>query len=311
MANFSTRFLQVIEEFFGFIGYEQLLDAAYTHMKHNRSVIFIGPHGCGKSSLIAASAKRMSEHRAQSLPMVIPFCNPIKQFVLVIAEKLHRRKLLDRESLAQDWDTLLKKLSRQHYRHTVKIVLTAVRNYPGLFIGIDDLDSLTPLGRSIVLELTNSGAIVCAAATRRTTTLKRVMYQFQEISVPPLHDDIVRKISNAFLDERGLLVEDRKHFTENIVWKAAGIPLALDNLLKYFENEPHIRMDDVRKLTQGAGRKETSLEWVIYSLFAFIILLRFVSRATMNKQLYIITSSIVAVFVVLRYLIAKGNRSEA
>lgn len=280
-------------------------------MKHSRSVIFTGPHGCGKSSLIAACAKAMSERRAQSLPMVIPFCNPIKQFVLAIVEKLHRRKLLDREYLEVDWDTLRKRLSREHYRHSVKILLTAFKNYPGLFIGIDDIDTLTPLGRSIILELTNSGAIVCGAATKRTVTLKRVLYQFQEIPVPALHDDIIRKISNAFLDERGLLVEDRKHFTENIVWKAAGNPLALDNLLKYFENEPHIRVEDVRKVTQDAGRKEASLEWVIYTMFALIILLRFVSRATMNKQLYIITSAIVAAFVVLRYLIAKGNRSEA
>lgn len=301
----------MIEEFFGFIGCEQTLETAFNHMKHNRSVIFIGSHGCGKSSLIADSARIMSERRVQSLPMVISFCNPIKQFVLTIVEKLYRRKLLDREYQDQYWDFLRKRLSREHYRHAVKILLAAVRNYPGLFIGIDDLDTLTPLGRSIILELTNSGAIVCAAATKRTVTLKRVLYQFQEIIVPPLHDDIVRKLSNAFLDERGLLVEDRKHFTENIVWKAAGNPLALDNLLKYFENEPHIRTEDVRKLTQGAGRKETSLEWVIYTMFALIILLRFVSRATMNKQLYIITSAIVAAFVVLRYLIAKGNRSEA
>jgi hypothetical protein len=301
----------LIEEFFGFIGNEQLLDTAFGHMKHNRSVIFVGPPGSGKTSLIAASAKLMSERRVQSLPMVITFCNPIKLFILAIIEKLYRRKLLAREYLEQDWDALRKRLSREHYRHSVKVVLTAFKDYPGLFIGIDDLDTLTPIGRSIILELTNSGAIVCAAATKRTVTLKRVLYQFQEIPVPAIHDVIIRKLSNAFLDERGLLVEDRKHFTENIVWKAAGNPLALDNLLKYFENEPHIRVEDVRKVTQDAGRKEASLEWVIYTMFAVIILLRFVSRATMNKQLYIITSAFVAAFVVLRYLIAKGNRSEA
>jgi energy-coupling factor transporter ATP-binding protein EcfA2 len=301
----------LIEEFFGFVGHEQIVETAFSHMKHNRSVIFIGPHGCGKSSLIAASAKIMSERRAQSLPMVISFCNPLKQFVLAIVEKLYRRKLLEREYLEQEWDALRKKLSREHYRFAAKIVLAAFKRYPGVFIGIDDMDTLTPIGRSVILELTNSGAIVCAAATKRTVTLKRVLYQFQEIPVPALHDDIVRKLSNAFLDERGLLVEDRKHFAENIVWKAAGNPLALDNLLRYFENEPHIRVEDVRKVTQDAGRKEASLEWVIYTLFAFIILLRFVSRATMNKQLYIITSAIVAAFVVLRYLIAKGNRSDS
>lgn len=301
----------MIEEFFGFIGHEQILENAFIHMKHNRSVIFIGPPGCGKSSLIAASANSMSERRSQSLPMVIPFCNPIKQFILTIVEKLYRRKLLEREYLEQKLDTLLKKFSREHYRYSVKIVLTSFKKYPGLFIGIDDLDTLTPIGRSVILELTNSGAIVCASATKRTVTLKRVLYQFQEISVPALHDDIIRKLSNSFLDERGLLVEDRKHFTENIVWKSAGNPLALDNLLKYFVNEPHIRTEDVRKITQGAGRKETSLEWVIYTMFALIILLRFVSRATMNKQLYIITSAMVAAFIVLRYFIARGNRSES
>jgi energy-coupling factor transporter ATP-binding protein EcfA2 len=301
----------LIEEFYGFIGYEQTIEMAFAHMKHNRSVMFVGPHGSGKSSLIAACAKLMSERRVQSLPMVITFCNPIKQFVLAIVEKLHRRKLIDREYLVQDWDALRKRLSREHYRHSVKIILSAFKNYQGLFIGIDDMDTLTPLGRSIILELTNSGAIVCGSATKHTVTLKRVLYQFQEISIPSLHDDIVRKLSNAFLDERGLLVEDRKHFVENVVWKAAGNPLALDNLLKYFQNEPHIRVEDVRKVTQDAGRKEASLEWVIYTMFALIILLRFVSRATMNKQLYIITSAIVAAFVVLRYFLAKGNRSEA
>jgi uncharacterized protein YneF (UPF0154 family) len=210
-----------------------------------------------------------------------------------------------------EWEAVQKKFNREHYRHCFKIVLDAFRNYPGLFIGIDDIDTLTPTGRSIILELSNSDAIICAAATKRTPTLRRVLYQFQIVAIPPLHDDIVRKISSTFIDERGLLVEDRKHFIENIVWKTAGIPLALDNLLRYFENEPHIRMESVRKVAQDAGRKEVSLEWIIYSLFAFIILLRFVSRATMNKQLYIITSALVAFFVIIRYVMAKGNRSDS
>jgi len=117
----------LIEEFFGFTGHEQTLENAFIHMKHNRSVIYVGPTGCGKSSLIASSAKLMSERRAQSLPMVIPFCNPIKQFVLILIEKLYRRKLVEREYLEQDWDTLRKKLSREHYRFSVKIVLTSFK----------------------------------------------------------------------------------------------------------------------------------------------------------------------------------------
>ena len=300
----------MVEQFFSFIGIEDTLESAFTHMKHGRSVLFLGSHGCGKTSLIAASAKLMSERKAQSLPMVIPFCNPIKQFVLTIIEKLYRRKLLEREHLSQDWDVLLKKLTREHYRHSVKIVLDAFRKYPGLFIGIDDLDTLTPTGRSIILSLANSEAIVCAAASKRTNTLTRVLYQFQVVHVPPMHDDIMRKLANAFLDERGILVEDRKHFVENIVWKSAGNVLALDNLLRYFENEPHIRVDDVRKIAQDAGRREVSLEWIFFAMFGLIIMLRFVSRATMNKPLYIITSAIVAVIFVLRYVLAKGSRRE-
>jgi uncharacterized protein YneF (UPF0154 family) len=240
---------------------------------------------------------------------MIEFCNPPKQFVLEMLAKLYRRKLLERELLAQDWETIKKRLSREHVQHSVKIALKAFNNYPGLFVGIDDLDMITPTGRTIVLSLTGSGAIICGAATKRTTTLKRVLYQFQEIPVPPLRDDVTRKIAEAFVSERGLLVEDKKHFVENIVWKAAGNILALDNLLRYFENEPRIRTEDVRKISQGAGRKEVSIEWIIYAAFAFIVMLRFVSRATMNKQLYIITSVIAALFIVMRYVMAKGNRS--
>jgi hypothetical protein len=124
-----------------------------------------------------------------------------------------------------------------------------------------------------------------------------------------MNDNHVRRIAEAFVDERGF-VEDRKHFVENITWKAAGNVLALDNMLRYFENEPNIRTEDVRKLSQGASRKEISIEWMIYAAFAFVIMLRFVSRATMNKQLYIITSVIAALFVVMRYLLAKGNKPE-
>jgi energy-coupling factor transporter ATP-binding protein EcfA2 len=300
----------VIETFFGFIGYETTLELAYNHMKRGRSVIFTGPAGCGKTSLIASCAEIMSTRRAQSIPMMIEFCNPPKQFVLEMISKLYRRKLLEREMLSQDWETVKKRLSRDHVRHSTKIALQAFHNYPGLFVGIDDLDMITPIGRSIVLSLTDSGAIICGAATKRTATLKRVIYQFQEIPVPPLRDDVARKITEAFVNERGLLVEDRKHFVENVIWKAAGNVLALNNMLRYFENEPRIRTEDVRKISQGAGRKEVSLEWIIYAAFAFIVMLRFVSRATMNKQLYIITSVIAALFIVMRYVLAKGNRSE-
>jgi len=300
----------VIERFFGHIGYETQLEAAYDHFKRGRSVIFTGPAGCGKTSLIKKSAENMSKRRVQSRPMVIEFCNPLKQFVLRVAEKLHRRKLLPNEMNAQDWETLKKKLSREHYHHTMKIVLDAVRRYPGLFIGVDDLDTLTPIGKIIILELIEAGAIVCGTATKKTTTLKPVLYRCQEITVPPMNDNTVRKIVEEFTKERGSLVEDRQHFVENITLKASGNILALDNLLKYYENEPIIRVEDVRKVGQGAGRKEVSIEWIIYASFALVVMLRFVSRATMNKQLYIITSVIAAMFIIVRYTIAKGNRSE-
>lgn len=301
----------MIESFFGFIGHESVAETAYDHFKHGRNVIFTGAHGCGKTALMLASAKIMSERRVQSCPLVIEHCNPLKQFTLTIVEKLYRRKLLPREYLEKDFETLQKQLAREHYRVSVKLLLDAFRLYPGIFVGMDDIDALTPAGRSIVLELSNSGAILCAAATKKTLTLKRVLYQFQEINVPPLHDDVVRKIAGAFINERGLLVEDRNHFIENVTWKAAGNPLALDSILKYFENVPHIRTEDVRRVSHGAGRREVSIEWLVYVLFAFIITLRFVSRATMNKQLYIITSALVACFLILRYFMAKGGRAEA
>jgi hypothetical protein len=301
----------MIEKYFGFIGYEQILETAHTHFKRGRSVIFTGPVGCGKTSLIAMSAEIMSMRRAQSQPLFIDFCNPLKQFVLALTEKLHRRKLLTREHNAQDWETLKKKLSREHYRHSMKIALDGIRTHPGIFIGIDDLDALTPIGRVIILEIINAGAIVCGAATKRTPTLKRVLYQFQEVPVPPMNDNTIRKITEAFINDRGLLIEDRQHFIENVTWRAAGNILALDNLLRYFENEPVIRIDDVRKIAQGSGRKEVSIEWMIYAGFAFIVMLRFVSRATMNRQLYIITSVIAALFVVLRFVMIKGSRTGA
>jgi len=80
--------------------------------------------------------------------------------------------------------------------------------------------------------------------------------------------------------------------------------------LKDFENEPVVRVEDVRKIEQTAGRQETSMEIFIYIAFSFIVALRFISRATMNKQLYIFTSVITALFIVFRFIIMRGNRRE-
>lgn len=301
----------MIESFHGIIGREKLLESAYSHFKKSRSVIFTGPPGSGKSALLLSSAEIMSERKPPSMPMYLPFCNPVKHFVTTFLEKLYRRKLLESEYLHQDFDSFIKTFKREHYRHSVALILKSFKRYPGIFVAIDDLDSLTPTGRSIILELTNSGAILCASASRKPPNLKRVLYQFQEITIPPLPDESVRTISELFLDERGLLVEDRKHFVENVVWKSAGNPLALDNILRFFENEPHIRTADVRKLNQGAGRKEVSLEWIFIVYCAFIIVLRFVSRATMNKSLYILSSAIVAFLMIFRYVLAKGGRDNS
>jgi energy-coupling factor transporter ATP-binding protein EcfA2 len=298
----------MVERYLGFIGYESQLETAHKHFARGRSVVFIGPPGCGKTSLIKMSAKIMSERRTQSLPIVLPFCNPLKQFIMLLVEKLHRRKLLERKYLELSEETLRKRLAREHYRHALKVALDGIRAYPGLWIGIDDLDTLTPIGRSIVLELINAGAIVCGAATKRTETLKRVLYQFQEVAIPPMNDEVIRKITEKFINDRGVLVEDRQHFIENMTWKAAGNILALDNFLRYFENEPHIRIDDVRKISQGASRKEVSIEWMLYAGFAMIVMLRFVSRATMNRELYIITSVLAALFIILRFVMIQGSR---
>jgi len=300
----------MIEEFHGIIGFEQPLEAAYAHHKRGRSVVFIGPSGCGKTSLIIKSAEIMSERRATSLPMYIEFCNPVKPFVMLLVEKLHHRKLLPSKLNATDWDTLQKRMSRLHYRHAMKIALDAIRAYPGLFIGIDDIDALTPAMRIIIISIIDAGAIVCCGATKRTNTLTRVMYRLHEVPVLPINDNVIRKITETFLDRRGLLVEDRQHFIENVTWKAAGNPLALDNMLRDFENEPVIRVEDVRNIAQTVSRKEVSVEWFIYLGFSFIVVLRFVSRATMNKQLYIITSVLAALFIVLRFVLIRGNRKE-
>jgi len=301
----------MIEEITGFVGHEKPLEAAFAHHNKGRSVVFIGKTGSGKTTLIVESARLMSERKTQSLPMYLEFCNPIKQFVLLLVEKLHRRKLLPQQLNATDWDTLQKRLSRLHYRHAMKIALSAIRAYPGLFIGVDDVDTLTPNGRAILVSIIDAGAIVCCAATKRTHTLTRVMYRLHEVPIPPIQDRVIRSITEEFLNRRGLLVEDRQHFIENITWKSAGNPLELDKMLRDFENEPIIRVEDVRKIEQAAGRQETSLEVFIYLAFSLIVMLRFVSRATMNKQLYIITSVITALFIVFRFIIIKGNRREA
>jgi energy-coupling factor transporter ATP-binding protein EcfA2 len=301
----------VIEELLGFVGQEAPLEAAFAHHNRGRSVVFIGATGSGKTTRVAESARVMSERRAQSLPMFLDYCNPIKQFVMLLMEKLHRRKLLPKELNAVSWDTLEKRLSRHNYRQVIKIAITAIRAYPGLFIGIDDIDTLTPGGRIILVSIIDAGAIVCCAATKRTNTMNRVMVRLHEVPIPPLKDDIVKAIAKAFLDNRGKLVEDRQHFLDSMVWKAAGNPLELDKMLRDVENEPMIRVEDVRKIEQSAGRKEVSVEWFIYLGFSFIVMLRFVSRATMNKQLYIITSVIAALFIVLRFVLIRGNRKEA
>jgi len=300
----------MIEEITGFVGHETPLEAAFAHHNRGRSVVFIGKTGSGKTTLVAESARIMSERRTQSLPMFLDYCNPIKQFIMLLMEKLHRRKLLPSQMNALDWDTLQKRLSRHHYRHIIKIALSAIRAYPGLFIGIDDIDRLTPDGRVILISIIDAGATVCCAATKRTSTLNRVMYRLHEVPIPPIKDKTIRSITEEFLNRRSLIVEDRQHFIETITWKASGNPLELDKMLRDFENEPVIRVEAVRKIEQSASRQEVSMEVFIYLAFSFIVMLRFVSRATMNKQLYIITSVITALFIVFRFIIIRGNRSE-
>jgi energy-coupling factor transporter ATP-binding protein EcfA2 len=301
----------MIETLFdSYIGRDALLASAAEHFNKGRNVLFFGRPGSGKTAMLNMAAGHMASSKPVSQPLYIPEVVPLKQFLLVLCEKLYRRQLLPSETQHTAWEVLEKQLKRDQYSNTVSIILKSFAQHPGVFVALDNLDRITPTGQSIIINLADSSAILCASASRETKNLRRILYHFQKLEIPPMPDDCVRRLSEKFVEDRGLLVQDKKHFVNSMIFKAAGNPLAVERLLLYFENEPHITKEKVEAVHQGAGRKEMSGEWLLLLLGAYMIVLRFVSRATMNKPLYIITSAFMGFFFMFRFLLTRRPRSD-
>lgn len=299
----------MIEDLTGVIGRDNEIKDAIHHLHRHRNVCFVGAPGGGKTAVLKALFENWHTLHPKSSSLYVWSCKPTKWLFSEVAFKLYRRDVLPAEFNTLPVEAFQKRLNRMHYRDISRLISAATTAHPEIIFFLDNLDSATPASQSLIYTLLEQGVTICAATTSKRG-LTRLLWQFQLIDLQPLKDAHIRRFVDSWIENRHILVDDRKLFLEHVTYKSAGNPLACEQLLRYFEHEPRIKTPDIRKLYHEAGRKELDLTPIIFIFFGVSLALRFISRSISHKELYILTSLFTASFVVIRFFAFRGMLKE-
>ena len=306
-----------MRELIGLIGREAMIEKAVGDLKKGRHVLFTGPAGVGKSSVLGGALKALGEIRTPPLAFFIDETQPKAQFVdlarqllaagvvtpqaLELAERYH--------GMAPDeieWAEIRRAVNRISIRDLAGAIIPAIHEYDGrVLIAVDDLSDLTPtMGAfwSAILEK----AQVSGCASQKKRNLARLYWKLTEHPVPPLPEDQAKRVVIFYMARTGMMVEDRRLLLGHVVKQSGGNPQAIADMLTDAGRERVVDRRKIREMAHAAGVNYLDFTPVVIICTAGIVGTRYLAMGIGDKALYILAGLAAAVLLSVRVFIFKG-----
>jgi len=295
----------------GLLERDKIIGSALHHVKLYRVVLLKGAKGSGKTELLRAMAEKQAE-RAKILPIVIFDCSTFKPFVMDIFYQLYCRELLHPDVQEQEWDDLYKEYNRSHAKEALALIFESFKAHPKLSMYIDNFDHATKRAGYILRHLLDHDQppriIVTVSGLSKVDFLT---WQGEVLDIEPLSKDAVYQITNAYIEEKKMTVENLKGFRSQIYNTSAGNPLAVRDLLKYCRHEPVVKRHLLTGRDRSSGRIEIDMSFIIIILFVGAMMSRYIARSVGDTHLYMMASITAALTIGGRFILFKGgNKTE-
>lgn len=297
----------MIIESVGLLERERIIGSALHHAKLKRVVLLKGTKGMGKTELLIAVAEKLAE-KSKILPIVIFDCSTFKPFVMDIFYQLYTRECLHPDLQEREWDDLYKEFNKAHAKEALAGIYQAFQAFPNIVLMIDNIDHATKRAGFILRHLLDHHEPPRIVTT--VTGLAKVDYltwQGEILDIQPLSKKATDQITDAYIREHKMIVENLKAFRAQIYQTSAGKPLAVRDLLKYCRYEPVVKRHLLTGRDRSSGRIEIDMSWIVILLFVGAMMSRYIARSVGDTHLYMLASITAALTIGIRFVLFKGN----
>jgi hypothetical protein len=202
------------------------------------------------------------------------------------------------------WAECTRPLGRLNIPELTGVVAESLHERQYVLI-LDQLEGVTP---SLVptLERLLAEALVLGATRRLHAACQKLWWAFDRIDLPALGREEARRLLWAVAERDQ--ISDPGMFETRVLDQAAGNPYAIVEMVRQVAGVPEVSRQAIRDLQHGAGVRYLDLTPALLLVGALLVVARFVALGLDDRDLYIIAGGLGALFLVVRYLLARAWR---
>lgn len=301
----------MISEKLGLLERDKIIGTAIHHAKLRRVVLLKGSKGSGKTELLKAVAVKISE-RSKFPPIILYDGSTYKPLIMDLLYQLYRRECLFPDLQEKEWEELYKQFNKAHAKEALSAIYQSFEAFPELVLLIDNVDLCTKRAHTLFRHLLDHHEPPRIITT--TSGLQKVdflTWQGEIIDIPPLSKSATTLLVNAYVQEKGMVVQSMPALRAQIFNISAGNPLAVLDLLKYSRFEPVVTRHLLTGRDRSSGRTELDMSFIIIILFIGAMMSRYIARSVGDTHLYMMASITAALTIGGRFILFKGgNKAE-
>lgn len=282
------------------IGRERELKEIRRLLKARRHVLLVGGRGWGKSHLLRHVAREEIEDPERLL--ILDDFRAMRGILQAMAVELHFRGHLSQFKELEDSDLVRTRTGKWRVSELAQLVADGLHGKDYVII-IDNLETMTLSGVSVLQQLSDE-AVICGAARKdRLYRLNAVIGRFNRIVLEPLSEQAIKDMLWSSVDYAS--IGNPKMLETKVVSAAKGVPGAVaDAVTRYAAGGTgEISERDIRQI-QETGQASDITWLLVVGLMCFMVL-RYVSRAMDSTTAYVMAGGLSVLGMMLRSMLYR------
>jgi energy-coupling factor transporter ATP-binding protein EcfA2 len=332
------------------IGREALIEQVAGEIKKGKHVVLTGPTGIGKSAVLIEALKRIEPRRSEwyqfdpiayeagaidAAPELVEEPGRKDQILIYLADHQAKaqfvamsRRLIETGILQPstldlakrydemdpreiEWRSIRRHINRLSMRDLTSAIIPALYAYPGkVLIAVDDMTSLTPTQQAFWLAIFEQAQVVTCASAKKNG-LRKLWWKMREIAVPPVRPEEAKEIIRDYIYSHGLMIESPQLYIGHVVKQAGGNPQAIIDMLEESGHEKRLEKRQIREMRHAAGVTYVDFTPVMIVAGAMVVGTRYMAIGLGDTALYVMAGIGAALFLSLRYFLARGAAGGA